>query len=100
LKPHAFHPEAAEEYARAAEYYAQAQPELGQRFFEEIERLISEIIHDPKRFRHFEPPAQRHFSSLFPYAIIYVEQSDRIWILSVMHLKRRPGYWKKRISEP
>jgi hypothetical protein len=33
----AFHPEADEEHANAAEYYTRIEPELGQRFYDEIE---------------------------------------------------------------
>jgi hypothetical protein len=47
LKPHHFHPEAAEEYAAAAQYYAKIQPELGGRFYDEIERLIDFICRQP-----------------------------------------------------
>jgi hypothetical protein len=65
LKPHAFHPEAAGEYAQAAKYYSDADPELGGRFYDEMERLIQNVRRDPKRFRHFDPPAQRHFSPSF-----------------------------------
>lgn len=98
MKPHAFHPEAEEEYAQAARYYADADPELGGRFCDEIERLIADVRREPKRFRYFDPPAQRHFSTVFSHAVIYVEQPDRIWILAVMHMKRRPGYWKERLA--
>lgn len=97
MKPLAFHPEAAEEYAEAANYYAQIYPELGGRFYDEMERLIRDIRSEPQRFHRFEPPARRHFSNVFPYAVIYVEQSDRIWVLALMHMKRRPGYWKGRV---
>jgi hypothetical protein len=97
VKPHAFHPEAAEEYGDAADYYTRIYPELGGRFYDEMERLIQDIRREPQRFRRFDPPAQRHFSTVFPYAVIYVEQPDRIWILAMMHLKRRPGYWKSRV---
>ena len=97
MKPHAFHSEAAEEYADAATYFAQVSPELGRRFYDEIDLLIQQIRSEPLRFCRFDPPAQRHLSSVFPYAMIYVEQPDRIWILAVMHMKRRPGYWKSRI---
>jgi hypothetical protein len=62
-----------------------------------MERLIQNVRRDPKRFRHFDPPAQQNFSTVFPYAVIYFEQTDRIWILALMHLKRRPGYWKSRV---
>jgi hypothetical protein len=97
LKSHAFHPEAAEEYAQSVQYYSNVHSDLGLRFYQEIERLIQDIRRDPARFQRFDPPAQRHFSNVFPYAIIYAEHPDRIWILAVMHMKRRPGYWKKRI---
>ena len=97
MKPHAFHPQAADEYAEAAQYYSRIYPELGTRFYDEIERLIHNIRLDPGRFRVFDSPARRGFSNVFPFAVIYVEQPDRIWILSIMHLKRRPGYWKLRL---
>jgi plasmid stabilization system protein ParE len=92
------HPEADQELARAVEYYAAINPELGVRFYREMERLISEIQAQPQRFRRFDPPARRHFSHWFPYAVIYVDEPDRIWILAVMHMKRLPGYWKRRLS--
>ena len=97
MKPHAFHPAAAEEYADAANYYTRIHPELGGRFYDEMERLIQDIRREPQRFRRFEPLAQRHFSNVFPYSVIYVEQPDRIWILAMMHMKRRPGYWQNRV---
>ena len=36
MKPHIFHPDAGEEYARAVEYYADITPEFGSRFHDEI----------------------------------------------------------------
>ena len=40
MKPHIFHPEAAEEYAEAARYYAAIQPELAGRFYDAVEEVI------------------------------------------------------------
>jgi len=97
VKAHAFHPEADEEYADAARYYARIRPELGGRFYDEIERLIGDTCQQPDRFRLFDPPARRHFSDVFPYAVIFVDQPQRVLILAVMHLKRRPRYWKHRL---
>lgn len=47
MKPHAFHAEASQEYAQAAEYYANIAPRLGMRFHHEIESLISEVRRQP-----------------------------------------------------
>jgi hypothetical protein len=98
VKPHIFHPEADEEYVHAVQYYADIALELGSRFHDEIERLIGEVCADSERFRKFDPPAQRHFSHDFPYAVIFLNKPDRIWIVAVMHMKRRPGYWRKRLA--
>ena len=97
MKRHVFHPEADVEYADAALYYARINPELGKRFYDEIESLIRDIRTQPDRFRTFDPPFRRHLSHVFPYAVIYLDQPDRIWIVAVMFLKRRPGYWKQRV---
>ena len=47
MKPHAFHPEASQEYTQAAERYAGIAPELGGRFYDEIERLIGQVRRQP-----------------------------------------------------
>jgi mRNA-degrading endonuclease RelE of RelBE toxin-antitoxin system len=34
----------------------------------------------------------------FSYNLVYVVESDEIVILAVAHHKRRPGYWRGRLS--
>ena len=98
MKAHYFHPETAEEYAAAADYYFKLQPGLGGRFYDEIERLIETLCRQPDLFRVFDPPARRHFSTVFPYAVIYLDQPERVWIVAVMSCRKRPGYWKHRLE--
>ena len=98
MKPHTFHPDAGEEYARAVEYYADIAPELGSCFHDEIERLIREVRRRPERFFRFSPPAQRALAYKFPYSLVYLDEPDRVWIVAVMHAKRRPGYWRERLG--
>ena len=98
MKAHYFHPEAAGEYAAAADYYFKLQPELGGRFYDEIEGLIETVCRQLDLFRVFDPPARRHFSTVFPYAVIYLDQPDRIWLVAVMSCRKRPGYWKRRLE--
>ena len=92
------HPEGDEEFAGAVRYYSEISPELGVRFYREMERLFHEVCANPEGFRKFDPPARRHFSLDFPYAIIFLEKPELIWIVAVMHMKRRPGYWRERLA--
>jgi toxin ParE1/3/4 len=71
---------------------------LGIRFYREIERLIKEVCEYPERFWQFDPPARRHISFEFPYAVIYLQKPEYIWIVAVMHMKQRPGYWRERVG--
>jgi toxin ParE1/3/4 len=91
------HPAADEELAEAVGYYTEINPDLGARFYREIERLIGDVCAHPDRYRKIVPPVRRHISADFPYALICVEKPDCVWILAVMHLKRRPGYWRNRL---
>lgn len=98
MKPHIFHPAADEEYVQAVQYYADINLELGHRFHDEMERLIFEVRTSPQRFWKFDPPARRHLSGDFPYAVIFLEKPEHIWIVAMMHMMRQPGYWRGRLG--
>lgn len=97
MKPFRFHRAASEEARMAAQYYAGINPKLGDRFYATLDRLVAEVREAPQQFREFDPPARRHFHRDFPYALIYFDQPDRIWIVAVAHFKQRPGFWKTRL---
>ncbi|AWI08113.1 hypothetical protein M2103_001588 [Ereboglobus sp. PH5-5] len=98
MKPVVLHPEADEEYAVAAKHYANISRQLGGRFYDEIERLILEIRKSPAQFRQYEPPARRNLGRSFPFAVVYLDEPDCVWVVAIMHLHREPDYWKRRLG--
>jgi toxin ParE1/3/4 len=98
VKPYRFHREADAEFTTALRNYAEISPELGDRFYDEIEQLIAQICKHPQRFREFDPPARRNLAKDFPYTLIYLDEPDYVWIVAVMHLHREPGYWRERLG--
>ena len=97
MKPIKFHRKASEEYNEAILEYSSKSPKAGQRFCEEIEKLIEEIARNPATFRRITGPYQRNFGSTFPHAVIYEEKPDCIHIVAIAHMHRRPNYWVDRI---
>ena len=90
------HPEAVAEYAAAIEFYEERAPGLGRDLFDEVQRVLEGIAENPGLGSPFEEPYRRAYCRRFPFGVIYRETADTVWILAVMHLRRRPGYWKGR----
>jgi plasmid stabilization system protein ParE len=59
-----------------------------------------EMLTNPKAFTLL-PSSKRFRRCLihrFPYGLIYVLKGNKITIVAVMHLARKPGYWHRRSS--
>jgi len=63
---------------------------------EEVENAISKIKAFPLASRIILGDYRRSLLSHFPFGIIYRIHQDQIYVVAVMHLKRKPGYWKSR----
>ena len=90
------HPEADEELEAAAVWYHQRQPGLGDVFLNEFGRTLRRIVDEPDRWRKIRGENRKLNFHRFPYAIVYSVRDDFIYVKAVMHLHRRPYYWKSR----
>ena len=97
-KPYRFHRQADAEFISAAEHYRAISEALGQRFYLTIDDLLDEICSAPARYRMILPPARRHFRLPFPYAVIYIDRPDYVWVIAVSPFKKEPGYWRDRLG--
>ncbi len=93
----AFHPEAEKELNEAIDYYEDIEPGLGYDFALEVYSTISRLVDFPKAWGILEGDVRRSLLRRFPYGVLYSEENDEIFIVAVMHLHRKPGYWKRRI---
>ena len=93
-----FHHEAEIEFNEAIDYYEQCERGLGYNFSIEVFNSIQNIVNYPTAWPVIEEDVRRCLVNRFPYGIIYSIEHDGIFILAVMHLRRHPDYWKKRIK--
>ena len=91
-----FHPEAEEEFNKAIDYYEDIEPGLGYDFALEVYSAIQLSVEFPKAWVVLEDEVRRCLVRRFPYAILYSEEENGVFILAVMNLHREPGYWKRR----
>jgi hypothetical protein len=91
-----FHPEARAEFEAAVEYYESCQQGLGWDLVIEVYAAIQSVLSHPAAWPVFDRNARRRLTRRFPFGVVYSVERSEVLILAVMHLHRRPGYWKSR----
>ena len=91
-------PEAEAEIEQAADFYHGRQQGLDEQFLAEIAAAFDRIVRFPDAAPAVGRGARRLVLARFPYVIVYRVQGDEIRVYAVAHQKRRPGYWRKRLS--
>ena len=91
-----FHPEAEHELHQSIEYYESKAAGLGEELLDEVESTLGLIKTYPNLGFPLTDSERRMLVQRFPYGLIYSVQEDRIVVYALMHLHRRPGYWKSR----
>jgi toxin ParE1/3/4 len=99
VKPYRFHREADAEFTAALRYYTEASAAIGARFYDEVERAVNDARKHPRRFREIDPPVRRCLLRVFPHAVLYIDEPDRIWVIAVCPLRREPRYWRQRLVD-
>jgi len=94
--PYFFHPDAEAELNASVDYYEECKINLGLEFAHEIYKTIQRVIEFPNAWQKLDGDIRRCLSNRFPFGVIYYQEGDKIIILAVMQLQRKPNYWKSR----
>jgi plasmid stabilization system protein ParE len=92
-----FHPDAQDELISAARFYEDQTPGLGLDFLVTVQRTYERLLEFPASGASLGRRLRRVLVPKFPYGLLYRAEPDRIYIVAVMHLHRRPGYWRSRL---
>jgi plasmid stabilization system protein ParE len=96
---YSFHPFAEIELNEAIDYYEKHRSGLGEEFSNEVYSTIQRIIQNPKAWSKLSENTRRCLTNRFPYGVIYQIKGNKILIIAVMHLSRKPNYWQNRIAQ-
>lgn len=98
MKRVAYHRLAAKELIDSALFYEHRRAGFGEEFLAAAEAALAFIRAHPESGRPGPHGTRSHPAKRFPFRLIYEVQPDRIWIVAVAHLSRRPGYWVRRLQ--
>jgi toxin ParE1/3/4 len=93
-----FHPLAERELVAAARFYETRASGLGANFIRQIERTLADVVVHPNAGSLFMGTTiRRRLMQRFPFGVVYEVETQNISVIAIMDLRRRPGYWKRRL---
>ena len=92
-----FHPDVSFEIKASYDWYQEQSDGLGEDFLNELESSYEAIIELAETWPKFQNNFRRFLLSKFPFSVVYREQDNVVYVVTVMHNSRKPGYWSERI---
>ncbi len=90
---------AEQEFVEAIDYYNDQCLGLGYEFAAEISSTMERIVCFPKAWTKISPRTRRCLTNKFPFGVLYQVGEDSILVIAVMHMKRNPIHWQKRLDQ-
>jgi plasmid stabilization system protein ParE len=87
-----FHAAAAAELEEAAAWYENKRSILRREFLLEFADALNNILEHPQAWQSVKRDVRQYRLNRFPYRVVYEVQEDRILIVAVAHLRRKPQY--------
>lgn len=80
-------------------YYKQFDPALSSDFIQEFDRAVQRLLDFPNAGSPYLHGTKRIILRRFPYSIVYKIYRDEVIVAhAVMHMIRKPDYWKERLK--
>jgi plasmid stabilization system protein ParE len=92
------HAEARRELIEARDYYDEKRPGYGPLLVDAVEREFDLLLEFPRIGKPIMLGARRRTMLDWPYSIVYQPILGGIYIIAIPHHRRRPGYWRKRLT--
>lgn len=90
--------EAEQDLSEAYHYYQDCRAGLGDEFLLCIEATLATITRQPSLYAFVHRNVHRALIHRFPFGVFYFVEDDHIIVVAVMHVRRSPQFWHKRVN--
>ena len=89
--------EAADEIEHERGYYRRRSPAAETAFLRELDHAIEVVLDSPNRWPQYLAGTRRYVFPTFPFSLVYFEEGDHVFVVSLASEWKRPGYWRDRL---
>lgn len=98
MKAYRFLAEARDEFEEQVAYFDEQVPGLGDKLIQDVEAAVRAIREYPESGSPLSRNVRKKVLGAFPFNTFYVAGSAEIVVVAVAAHRRRPRYWRSRVS--
>lgn len=93
-----YHPGARDEFLREVTYYSGISTRLAERCDKTVHRAEVQAAEAPEQWSPYKFKTRRVIDRTFKFSLVYLYTEKEVYIVAVAPTRRRPAYWKARLS--
>jgi toxin ParE1/3/4 len=90
--------EAREEFLHEVQYFTAVSPRLGERFDMAVQKAEAFAAKFAEAGSPYKYGTRRVFPGKFKFSIVYLTRPNEVVVIALAPFKRKPGYWRSRVS--
>ena len=94
-----YHPEARAEFLHEVQYYAGLSVRLSERFDQAVLAAEARAAESPDLWPKYKHKTRRVVDRKFKFSLVYLYTESEVVVIAVAPFRRKPGYWKRRLSD-
>jgi hypothetical protein len=94
-----YHPEARAEFLHDVEYYAAISTGLAEHYDKAVRTAEMQAAASPEAWPEYRKKTRRVVDRRFKFSLVYLHTEHEIYVVAIAPMKRRPGYWTRRVRD-
>jgi len=93
-----YHADARAEFLHEIEFYSSLSARLGERYDKAVLAAEARAAETPELWPKYKHKTRRVIDRKFKFSLVYLYSESEIIVIAVAPFRRKPGYWKVRLS--
>ena len=94
-----YHAQARAEFLHEVQYYAGLSVRLSERFDQAVVAAEAHAAESPDLWPEYKHNTRRVVDRKFKFSLVYLYTESEVVVIAIAPFRRKPGYWKGRLSD-
>ena len=94
-----YHPDARVEFLDQVQYYISISERLADRYDTAVSEAEKHAAISPETWPKYKHRTRRIVDRTFKFSLVYVHSENEVYVVAVAPTRRKPGYWRERLSD-